>query len=494
MKRMHILPLSLALAAAASASAQSYDGPYYLPGDGMYYVGMPATMNAPLSEPTIVTQAYQSRLRIRNAEVASIKAGAQNYNVSNRIQEDAGELDLVSFMGVGNAFDLTVRDFEGGSYQLGDLAPKKTWYNTRLLAAHPNWRGHDNLPLAVYNQWDCPLTTEADPHLLSGYDVVTVDFGNPHEGLVVSDVSFPLVRSLACDPDAELSIVLSVWDDDHKEVMTTYETLFSVCELPVVKQENDYEIVRLSMPFKKPIVINTPFDVTISGLSGGNQIWPLRAVDSHGIFPSHTTYSVFIGDDDDAPETFVDPSTDVVINVDGYFNYIGTWGWWDGKYERGEVVGSADLVQIYYDPASPDWPGDYFMGEAAFPIECTFGSGDISIAEMPDWISSVSYDDSQWEEYGCVQISLSADALPKGETGRNGKVVLVTADHASYYTIYLRQGGAWFDMGDLEGIDAPLAPEVATPSTILNFDLQGRAIREPRRGQPYISGGKVRVF
>lgn len=494
MKRIPLL--TLALAAAASASAQSYDGPYYLPGDGMYYVGMPSTMKAALSEPTIVTQAYQSRLRLGNAELASIKAGASSYNVTSRIDDDAngGMLDLVSFMGIGSAYDLTVRDMEGGSYQLGDLAPKKTWYNTRLLAAQPRWRGHETLPLAVYNQWDCPLTTEADPHLQSGYDAVTVDFGNPHEGLVLKYINFPLVKSPACDPEMEISIVFTVWDADHKEVTATYEKAVAVADLPFVKQDGDNEIVSFMVPFSKPLVVSTPFDVTLSGLAGGDQIWLLRAVDSHGIFPSHTTYSSYLGDDDTAAETLVDASSNAVINVDGYFNYIGTWGWWDGKYERGEVVGSADLVQIYYDPASPDWPGDYFMGEAAFPLESTFGSGDITIDEMPSWINNVSYDDSQWDEYGCVQISLYADALPKGETGRNGKVVLVTADGASYYTIYLRQGGAWFDMGDQEGIDSPLAPEALAPSTTLTFDLQGRCISQPRQGQPYISGGKVRVF
>lgn len=488
--------LSLALAAAASASAQSYDGPYYLPGDGMYYVGMPSTMKAALTEPTIVTQAYQSRLRLVNAEVASIKAGASNYNVSGRIVEDgdASTLDLVSFMGVGNAFDLTVRDFEGGAYQLGDLAPKKTWYNTRLLAAQPRWRGHETLPLAVYNQWDCPLTTAADPHLQSGYDAVTVDFGNPHEGLVLREINFPLVKSPACGDDVELTIAFTVWDADHKEIVTTYEKAITVADLPSVKQDGDNEIVSFTVPFSRPLVVSTPFEVTLSGLAGGDLIWPLRAVDSHGIFPSHTTYSSYLGDDSSAPETLVEASTDVCFNVYGYFNYIGTWGWWDGKYERGEVVGSADLVQIYYDPTEPDWPGDYFMGEAAFPLESTFGSGDITIAEMPTWINNISYDDSQWDEYGCVQISLYADALPKGETGRNGKVVLVTTDNASYYTIYLRQGGAWFDMGEQQGIDAPLAPEAAAPSASLTFDLQGCCISQPRKGQTYISGGKVRVF
>ena len=124
------------------------------------------------------------------------------------------------------------------------------------------------------------------------------------------------------------------------------------------------------------------------------------------------------------------------------------------------------------------------MGEAAFPVECTFGSKDIIIKESPDWIKTVSYDDSQWSQYGCVQISLVADALPEDMKGRLGDVVLSTEDLASQYTIHVRQGAAMFDNPD--GIQAP---SIINQSSC--FDLQGRRITAPQKGKPYVRNGKV---
>lgn len=491
---MKSITTSLLFAAAVSAQAASYDEPYYLPGEGMYLVGLSSsTLKPALSEPTIVTQAYQSRIRLVNAELASIKAGTKTYNLADRISDDGATLDLVSFMGVGNAYDLTVRDMSGSAYQLGDNSPNKKWFNTRIIAAQPDWKGHHTLPLGVYDQWDCPVTYAPDARLAAGaFDAVTVDFGNPHEGLVVSNVNFPVV----CAPDnsskACLHITLNVWNDDHTEVVDAYEDYIAISTLEKVGSDGDNTIYSLSTDFgEKHIVLASPFDITIDGFTAdGAHLWLPQAVDATGIYPTHTTYAFPTANA--AGLSATDPSSDAVVNVEGYFNYLGTWGWWDGKYERGEVVSSADLVQVYYDPADPDWPGDYFMGEVAFPVECTFGAQDLTIYAMPEWINAVSYDESQWDEYGCVQITLSADALPSDMTGRSSKVVLATSELASFYTIYIRQGGAWFNMDDTEGVATPLCPAPSAADDAI-YDLKGCQIAVPRKGQPYIHGGKTYI-
>ena len=477
------------LPTTAQTTGETYDKPYYLPCEGMYYVGLPGSLADAVDEPTIITQAYQAKFKIYNTDLAAIKAGAASYNLSKYISDEGDELNIIPFMGVGNAADLVVRNYDNEAYKLGDNAPRKTWINTRLLAAHPRWRGRANYPLAVYDQWDCPITFDADDRLSTGKsNAVTVDFGNPHEGLVVSGVNFPLVVAPTSNMDSRLSVTLSVWNDDRTTLLHTYTKDVTLDLLDQVSNEGDNAVYDVECDFGvRNIVINTPFTVTVDGFAADNlQAWLPRAVDRIGIYPTHTSYDNASGEGDAAPA--VDKSSDVCINVDGYFNYLGTWGWYDGKSERGEVVGAADLVQIYYDPEDEDWPGDYFMGEAAFPVECTFGSGDITIYSMPDWINSISYDDSTWDEYGAVQISISADALPSDLTGRNGKVVLCTTDQASFYTIYLRQGSAWFDF--TEGVGSvTTAPSATTDGPLYN--MKGQRIAAPQKGQPYIRGGKT---
>lgn len=492
-----IITSSLLLAlATANAMAADYDAPYYLPGEGMYYVGLPSTLKAVVSEPTLVTQAYQSRIKLFNTDLVSIKAGAKTYNLADRISEDGAELDLVSFMGVGNAFDLTVRNMDGEVYQMGDNSTKKKWINTRLLAAQPDWKGHHTLPLAMYDQWDCPITYDRDMALhTEGFNSVRVDFGNPHEGLVITGVNFPLVCASNFDETAELTVTLNIYNEERTEVIDDYTGIVRIGRVPTTSTLDDGTTIRsISIPFaSQGIAVSTPFEVVISGFAGDElNAWLPRSVDNTGIYPSHTVYDEWFGDEGVAPAYAVS-NINAVVNVEGYFNYIGTWGWWDGKFERGEVVSAADLVQIYYDPADADWPGDYFMGEVGFPIECTFGAEDITIYDMPDWINKISYDISQWEEYGCVQITMSADALPSDLTGRNGKVVLCTRDRASFYTIYIRQGNAWFNMDDTEGIEQIYADDQLAPNLSSQpiYDLQGRRLDAPVKGKPYICGGKT---
>lgn len=497
--KKYITTTMLLAVATANVMAGNYDEPYYLPGEGIYLVGLsPSTLKPAVSEPTLVTQAYKAHFDLYNAEMASIKAGTKSYNLADRISADGTDLDLVSFMGVGNAYDLTVRDFSGASYQLGDNSPNKKWFNTRLLAAQPDWKGHHTLPLCRYDQWDCPITYDRDPLLdASHYNTVRIDFGNPLEGLVATAVNFPLVCAPEFDKEAQLDVAINIYNADCTEVLEDFSGSINIGRVPVVSTLDDGTTIRnVNIPLPSSgVVINTPFEVIISGFAGDDlNVWLPRAIDQKGIYPTHTAYVDWYGEENIAPMADIVASSDVVVNVEGYFNYMGTWGWWDGKYERGEVVSTADLVQIYYDPADADWPGDYFMGEVGFPIECTFGAADLTIYDMPSWINKISYDESQWEEYGCIQITMSADALPSDLSGRNGKVVLCTRDRASFYTIYIRQGSAWFNMDDTDGIenvytDGPLAPNAYGKQPI--YDMQGRRIDAPVKGKPYICGGKT---
>lgn len=469
------------------ALAQDNQKPLFLPGDGVYLIGIYSDHPASrfTETPTMVTQAYKAKFDIKGSELAAVRVGTKSYNLTEYINDDETELNLVPFLGIGEVNGLIVRNMEGESYQLGDYAPTKTWNNTYLYAA-TDWMGTKAYPLCVYNQWDCPVTFDADPMLADGsHDAVTVNFGNPYEGLVLSDINFPVCTASDNDNSRKLTVTLKVWNEECTEVIESFSEEIAFSAMDMIEENGICRSnVNVQAEPASPIVINTPFTVTISGFAqDGVKAWLPRAVDANNLFPTHTSYT-------SAGTTEQVATSDACINITGYFNYLGTWGWYDGKYERGEVVAAADLVQIYYDPADEDWPGDYFMGEAAFPVECTYGAHDIEIESMPEWINSISYDNSQWEEYGAVQLTLSADALPADMNGRNGKVELITSDGASRYTIYIRQGAAWFDMGNETTLNAHT---VSIPADGGTYDLLGRRTTNRQKNTLLIRNNKITI-
>ncbi len=453
--------------------------PHYLPGDGVYIVGLPADGSKMYDYPVMVTEAYQAKFKTFGAELASITAG-KSYNISNRLQSD-GTLDLISFMGTGEATNLIVRNFDGESYTIGDYAPNKTWTKSYLAAAFAPWEGKTFYTLGVYDHWDCPVTYAADTKLTeqkaSG---LIVDFGNPHEGLVCKAINFNLISSDADlkDKIGAMSVSIKLWDEKHESVLRT-ETVklraSNVKELGTT--EDGKQKYAIYVDYYPRLVIAQPFTVEVDGFDKlGTEAWIPRAVDTHNLYPTHTTYRFASREEQVA-------TTDACINIDGYFNYVGTWGWPEGKEEYGECVAQGDYVQVYIDPSDPDWPGKFFTGEPTFPIECTFGISDLQISEKPDWINSVDINTSRWKDYGALLIIMSADALPSNENGRYGKVVVSTQDEASHYTIHIRQGNGQFPTA----IDGP---QVNLPIEGGMFDLSGRQITSPQYGQIYIKNGK----
>lgn len=479
-----IMTVVAALIASATAMAQ-YNKPYYLPGEGVYCVGMKSDLTQVVSQPTLVAQAYQAKFKIANSPLASIKAGEKSYNLAEYFNEDNSELSLVKFMGIGNAYELKARNYSGEAYVIGDNAPDKTWTSMDLIAAYPMWGGNKYLPLAVYDQWDCPISYAKDTRLGEGLaDAIRVNFGNPHEGLVAKNINFPLVIAADCDLTKTLSVTLTVFNEAGTAVIDETSKDISLNTLTKVAERSEGDVYSVVIPLVENnlpgIILNTRFRVTISGFAQqGVKAWLPQAIATQDIYPSHTEY--LTGWDS---TTF--SNIDAVVNIDGYFNYIGTWAWYDGKKEYGEVVPQGDYVQIYYDPSAPDWPGDYYMGEVAFPVECTFGVWDITIDEHPDWIPTIATDDSQWEEYGSVQLIMQADALPEGMNGRNGKVVFSTSDGASKYTIHVRQGSAGFD-------DDPTAIQQVRTDKFAGaiYNLNGQRVTADTKGVLIINGRKV---
>ena len=451
--------------------------PHYLPGDGVYIVGIPANLTVEADHPVMVTEAYQAKFKTTGAQLAAITTDASK-NISSRINEE-GTLDLVSFMGVGKAYNLIVRNYNGDSYTIGDYAPNKTWDKVTLAAAASYPNGNKACSLGVYDHWDCPVSYDEDEMItVNGMDAVTVDFGNPHEGLICSCINFNLVSredNLHGIVD-NMNVTIYAWDDTHTEVINDQTMSLRDADITKVKDlGNGLFLHSVYVGFGG--LVDCSFDITISGFSTtGSAVWLPRAIDTHNLYPTHTTYS-----NGDQKETVA--NVDACVNIEGYFNYIGTWGWYDGKCEYGEVVAAGDYVQVYIDPTDPDWEGEFFTGDPTFPIESTFGIYDIRLEEKPDWINDVQVDDSQWEQYEALLIIMQANPLPNGETGRSGKVVVTTSDGASKYTIYIRQG------------DAPLPNGIAAPTITLPeeggyFDLSGRCISRPQPGQIFIHNGK----
>ncbi len=476
MKKSILTIITCAIALAAMAQK-----PHYLPGDGVYIVGQPADLTKPYDCPVMVAEAYQATFKTTGAELASIYAG-KSYNISNRLMSD-GTLDLISFMGCGQASKLTVRNYDGESYSIGDYAADKTWKESILVAAYPSWNGLQNYTLGVYDHWDCPVTYDADKMITEKKATgVTVDFGNPHEGLVCSNINFNLI-SESSQLKAKLSaltINLNVWDNERNGIVKTIKFNLRDSETKIVGTTDDGKSIYSVYAYNYiPVILAQPFTVSISGFDKlGAEAWIPRAVDSRGLYPTHTTYNLPSSDEQVA-------ESDLCVNIDGYFNYVGTWGWYDGKYEFGECVAQGDYVQVYYDPSDPDWPGMYFAGEPTFPVECTFGAVDLIVQETPDWISmsNIQVDTSQWNEYGALLLIMQADALPSDMSGRYDKVVISTRDEASSYTVHIRQGNGQFPT-------AISAPVVEIPAEGGMFDLSGRKIDAPQPGQVYIKNGK----
>lgn len=455
----------------------------YFPGNGTYIVGMPSTLTPVVTEPTMVTQAYKSKFTLQgNVDVAAAKLGSKSVILSQYISGDATVLDLKRYMGVGNISGLTIRSLDGNKYEIGDNAPTKTWTTSHLIAAYPKWKDNATLPIGVYDHWDCPLTYDKDQKFADGaYDAITVDFGNPHEGLVVKNVNFPLVTPLFANRNKSLRVVLSIYNDERTEVIDSYTVDVNLATAKQAKKTLSTATYSVVAELPKPVVINTPFEVTVSGFATNSvDGWLPRAVDATGYYPKHTTYSKTSTDSQVSEQSSL--TDDVCLNVEGYFNYIGTWNLADGKTERGEVVGAGDYVQIYISPDDPDWNGSYFQGDPTFPVECTFGADNIIVESKPDWISEVEKDTSHWNEYGAVLLILTADGLPEGVSGRMDKIVFATADGASRYTIFIRQGDATFGSGIL-------SPTIDIASDGGMYDLAGRRITAPD-ARVYIKGGK----
>lgn len=465
--------------------AEKTEQTIYLPGEGVYLIGVGPDLQPAVSCPTMVAAAYQATMLLENTDIASIKAAGKSYNVSDRISEDGAVLDLHRFMGVGEAYDLTVRNMDGDRYQLGDHAPMKTWDRSVLWAANDITKqngGKRSLPIVVYDQWDCPLVWAQDETLCK--DQCTVDFGTPHEGLVVEAISMVLVsKSDKPLSDKQLTAVLTEYDETGSAIQEVTLTINNSM-LREAGQDGDLYLWYVSLPLKSKVVLSQRFDVSLSGMTQeGVSIWVARAKDDTGLYPTHTSYS----------DGVKDAGSDACIQVEGYFNYLGTWGWADGKEERGEAVASGDLVQVFYNV--PEEADEYFTGEAAFPVECTFGVSDIVVLETATWLST-SVDDSQWAEYGAVQLILTAKGLPEGKQGRLGKVVFTTVDRASEYTILVRQGTGWWDdeleqdEPIIEGIDMV----IDIPANGGVYDLMGRSVAEPQRGNVYIVNHKKVMF
>lgn len=474
MKKYCLITIFCAIASIIMAQK-----PHYLPGEGVYIVGLPADGTETYKYPVMVAAAYQTKFKTTGAELASIYAG-KSYNVSNKLMND-GTLDLISFMGCGQAKNLIVRNYDGESYTIGDYAPNKTWKDSYLVAAYPGWDGLEQYTLGVYDHWDCPVTYTSDPELTEkAAKGLSVDFGNPHEGLVCQGINFNLISADTelSSKIAALSVSLKIWDDKHESVVQTKRVQLKSSNLRTLgKTDDGKQIYAIIINFVPQIVIAQSFSIDIDGFDKlGVEAWIPRTVDTHNLYPTHTTYHFVSGDEQVC-------STDACVNIEGYFNYVGTWGWPDGKEEYGECVAQGDYVQIYIDPTDPDWPGMYFTGDPTFPVECAFGVGDLMIYDKPDWISKVQFDNSQWAEYGAVLLIMQADALPTDETGRYGKVVITTSDEASSYTIHIRQGNGTFPTS-IDGV------KVELPATGGMFDLSGRKISAPQNGQMYIKNGK----
>lgn len=478
MKKYIIMTIFCAVAVAALAQK-----PHYLPGEGVYIVGLPADLSQTYDYPVMVTEAYKATFKTFGAELASAAAGGKSYNLGKYMQDD-GTLNLVGFMGCGQASNLIVRNYDGDSYTIGDYAPNKTWNKTYLVAAFPGWDGMEQYTLGVYDHWDCPVTYEADTELtIKKAKAVSVDFGNPHEGLVCQGVNFNLISDDAELPSKAnaLTVSVKIFDDNRESVQSTKKIQLKSSNINKVGTTDDGKnIYAVYVAIYPQIVIAQPFCVEVDGFDRlGVDAWMPRAVDTHNLYPTHTTYT-FTSSKEQIAES------DACINIEGYFNYVGTWGWPNGKCEYGECVAQGDYVQVYIDPSDPDWPGMYYTGDPTFPVECAFGASDLMVYEKPDWINTIQFDTSQWEEYGALLLILQADALPTGETGRYAKVVISTSDEASFYTIHIRQGNGSFPTS-VNGVKVKLSSDGGM------FDLSGRRITVPQPGQMYVKDGKKMV-
>ena len=387
----------------------------FFPGEGVYYGGLPADGEERYSYPMLIAQAYQSVIDCSYPDLS---------------------IDLTHYMGIG-VIDL------GTDAKVSRLASLDTDFATQhyhLAAAYdPARLGISSYTMAMYDHWAHPIDYRRPSEL---HETVTEQFSDPHSGLVVSSVNFQLIpesyQTQAEEAPLELSVTLTETDPVEGTTLQNVTASVQLTDLTGGRQA-------AVASFSEPVILSHLFTVTVSGL------------DNHHWLPSS----------DGKP----------CINIDGYFNFIGLYGYGD-SVEYGVALESGGDVEMY----EPSMGGT--DGEITFPIETTLGEDDITIASLPDWLSWNRIDgiwNGNWDEYEVLFLMLQADPLPDGVAGRSGLAVFSTQEGASHFTINVRQGSA-----DFAGVNTLLLDSSGRPVAL--YDLMGRRItRDAARGRIVVS-------
>ena len=337
-------------------------------------------------------------------------------------------VDLTHYMGIG-VIDLSQDTNAGLSH----------YYTTTYYlnaACDPAEYGLTDYCMAMYDQWSHPVIYDRPATLATS---ASVSFTTPHEGLVVNGVNFTLCTADGDMPQAP-TITLTEVDDESGEALQ------HVTLSPDVKSTGNGRYA-VTATLTSPLVLSHAFTITVDGIS---EAW--------------------------LPTSDQQPC----INVQGYFNFIGLYGYGD-KMEYGVAADTGGEVELY-EPATESTDG-----EITFPIETTFGQDDIVLLDAPSWLHWVKTDgiwNGNWDEYEVLFLILTADELPEGVTGRNGIVTFTTRDGASQFRINVKQGNAAFAGINTIHIDASGNVDAC-------FDLMGRRITNSRHTQFVISKKQV---
>lgn len=307
-------------------------------------------------------------------------------------------------------------------------------------------------------------------------DQVIIDYGTMH-GFVLQGIEAWAVCHLgdgvAFPKGGELLATLMVTDGDD---VTTYTSVITEENYDVENNHLSFEFYDVVDGFEAAIspILNGEVILSITGFSTVN-LGLVAAGMPDDLADYYTSSTFFVADMGQGLNPYRWTGLDAVVNLIGSYNFVGEYAT-GAHYLEGEI------------PAEGGWAVSAVVDGKEyndFDIECVWGLDDLVFAEeLPEWIAGLDYEEDLFEEYGVIPFYFGAEPLPEGVSGREGDIILETADGASRVTIHLVQGDP-----SASGIETIEAEKAGKKAAI--YDLYGRQLQTAPQGQLFIQGGKI---
>jgi hypothetical protein len=201
------------------------------------------------------------------------------------------------------------------------------------------------------------------------------------------------------------------------------------------------------------IVLDQEFVVLVSGYdSSFSIIFPY----AYNVWGNGSSYAVH-GDNllmfgEKIDETTYN-SCDVFVQLSGFYNCL-------------EFAFGSDSLIAPTTGGTATWFSEEDQKDYSESIlYSSFGPEDLVDIVKPEWLKITGVDDSDYEQYGLIYITTSADPLPDGVSGRSGNLIINSRGGVKA-TIRVKQGDA-----EWTGTKNPAVKEVRVVGTDNSFEL-----------------------